>query len=221
MIKIVPAILRKSFEGIQEDWSLVVESADFIQLDVTDGIFAGDGTWQDVARFTELGDPKKIELHMMVQRPADFLDAVIALDPGRCIWHVESFGSEDDIREMFEHLRMNSSISLALARNPITPVARLEKMLNIVDYVLFMGVDPGYTGAPLVESVFSDINSFLSRNPDVKVAVDGSVNKASLERFVKAGARQLCAHSSIFGEGSPSENMEQLRLLAESFVPAK
>lgn len=217
-IEVVPAILRKSFEKIRHDWEQVAEVATHVHLDVADGVFAGDATWQDIARFAELGDTPLMELHMMVQRPADFVEAVIELAPGRCIWHLKVFADADEVRSFFQYLRGKVDTELALALNIETSIERLEPLLDVVDYVLFMGIDPGFTSQPLVASVFKRISQFKKSNPDMTVAVDGAVSKKSIERYARSGARQFCAHSSIFGEGDPKENMEQLRLLAEAAI---
>lgn len=214
-VEIVPAVLRRTWEGIQEDWEKVVGLVDHVQIDVTDGVFAGDGTFREVRVFKKLPHSQKIELHMMVHTPSNFVADIIDLNPARCIFHLESFEGTNDIAFTYHKLREATNTELALALNPASPNERLEEQLELVDYVLFMGYNPGFAGQELNKDVFTKIGKFVDRHPNVPVAVDGAVGKESVADYVKAGARILCANSSIFKEGDPKENITQLRLLAE------
>ena len=215
-VEIVPAVLRRTWEGIQEDWEKVCQLPTHVQIDVTDGVFAGDGTFRDVRQFKKLPESEKIELHMMVHTPANFTDDVIDLNPARCIFHLESFSGTNDIEFVYKGLREKTSTELALAINPASPNERLEEYMELIDYVLFMGYDPGFSGTPLNPSVYRKIGQFKDEHPDTPIAVDGAVGKETVEPYVKAGATILCANSSIFKAGDPKENWEQLRLLAEA-----
>ncbi|MGH9857545.1 MAG: hypothetical protein ACRD4B_06845, partial [Acidobacteriota bacterium] len=80
-IEIVPAILRTTWEGITEDWQKIAHASDHIQIDITDGIFAGEGTFRNIRQFKKLPSSQKIELHLMVHTPGNFVDDVIDLNP--------------------------------------------------------------------------------------------------------------------------------------------
>src|SRR3989344_5843012 len=148
-VEIVPAILRKSYEGIEQDWKKIMHAPDHIHIDVTDGIFAGEGTFREVRRFKQLPQSQKIELHMMVHTPSNFLDDVIDLNPARCVFHLESFAGTGDLLFVFEKLREKTTAELALALNPESPVERLDEHLTLVDYVMFMGYNPGWPNQPI------------------------------------------------------------------------
>jgi ribulose-phosphate 3-epimerase len=215
-IEIVPAILRTTYEKIAEDWEAVRGEATHVQIDVTDGIFAGDGTFLEVRRFKQLAESEKCELHMMVHTPAHFVDDVINLAPARCIFHLESFAGTGDIEMVYEKLRQATQTQLALAISPKSPTERLDEYLGLLDYVLFMGYHPGWAGQPLNQSVFRKIGAFRDKHPDVVVAVDGHVDKKTVGSYVQAGASILCANTAVFGSGNARENIRQLTLLAEA-----
>lgn len=216
-IEIVPAILRATLEGIVRDWKIIEPVAEHVQIDITDGVFAGDGTFRDVQFFKRLPNSQKIELHMMVQRPSDYVDAVIDLLPARCVFHLEAFSGGEHVTDVYTRLRTGTpQTELALALNPETPTERVEEYLPSVQYAFFMGYNPGWAGQPVNPNVFPKIAQFHSMYPEIPIAVDGHVGKDTMEDFVKAGARILCANSSIFKEGNPKENYEQLRLLAHA-----
>lgn len=222
-VEIVPAILRKTFEDIQKDWRKIADVAKHIQIDVTDGVFAGDKSFLDLKRLRNLpantaGDSptRRVELHLMVHTPANFVDQVLEIEPARCIFHIESFTGTHDIKFVYTKLRELKNTQLALALNPESPSQWLEEQLPLVDYVLFMGYNPGWANQPINPLVFNKIKEFHAKHPDVPIAADGHVDKITIEHYVKSGARILCANTAIFGQGHPKENYQQLNLLAEA-----
>lgn len=215
-IEIVPAILRRTWEGIREDWEKVAIVASHIQLDITDGVFAGDGTFRQLRTFKKLPRSEKIELHMMVHTPAHFVDDIVDLNPARCVFHVESFSGTPDLQFVYERLRDATQTQLGLALNPDSPNDWLEEHVSLFDYALFMGYNPGWANQPLDERVYRKIGQWRERHHAVPIAVDGHVNKETVEPYVRAGATILCANTSVFGSGEPSENIRQLELLAQS-----
>lgn len=217
-IEIVPAILRSTFEGIESDWNIVRDAAKHIQVDITDGIFAGDGTFRDVKRFKQLNKSEKIELHMMVHTPANFVADVIDLSPARCVFHLEAFAGSGDLHFVYQKLGSTTQTELALAINPESPSERLYEYMSLIDYVLFMGYNPGWANQDINPHVYRKIGAFKDKYPRVPVEVDGHVSRETIDPYVKAGARILCANTAIFGAGEPLENMKQLALLAEAAV---
>ncbi len=221
MVEIVPAILRKTYEQIEADWDKVREAVMHIQIDVTDGIFAGEPTFREVRRLKRLAESEKCELHMMVHTPANFVDDIVDLAPARCIFHLEAFSGTNDLVFVYEKLREVTQSELALALNPETPNGRLEEYLDLIDYVLFMGYNPGWANQSLNPVVYRKIGQFKDQHADRPVAVDGHVDKETVEPYVKAGASILCANTSIFGQGNPVENYQQLKLLAAAAEKSK
>lgn len=215
-VEIVPAILRRTYEGIAADWARIYGAARHVQIDITDGVFAGEGTFRDVTRFRQLPLYSKTELHMMVHTPINFLADVIDLNPARCIFHVEAFAGADDLVGMYQTLRERTRSELALAINPETPVQCLEEYLPLLHFVLFMGYNPGWANQPINEKVFNKIANWKARHPAVPIAVDGHVNKETVARYVTSGATRLAANTAIFGMGDPPENLRQLQLLADA-----
>jgi ribulose-phosphate 3-epimerase len=213
-IELVPAILRKTFEGIEEDWNKVQKLSDHIQLDITDGVFAGEGTYRDIQRFKQLPESQKIELHMMVHTPANFVNDIIDLNPARCIFHLESFEGTNDIDFVYAKLRDSTQSQLALAINPESPNERLEEHLSLIDYALFMGYNPGWANQPINPIVFNKIRQCKDKHPRMLIAVDGHVAKDTIGDYVRAGAQILCANTAIFAQGNPAENYRQLQLIA-------
>jgi Pentose-5-phosphate-3-epimerase len=155
-------------------------------------------------------------LHMMVHTPANFVDDILDLNPARVVFHLEAFEGTNDLKFVYETLRHKTQAQLGLAINPNSPNERLEEYVSLLDYVLFMGVMPGYSNQSIDPMVFTKIGQWYDKHRGMPIAVDGGVNKETTEAYVRAGATILCAGSAIFGQGDPRENYEQLRLLANS-----
>lgn len=215
-LEVIPAILRTTYEELAHDWHAVAETAHHIQIDVTDGIFAGDVSFRDIRRLKQLPLSQKIELHMMVHTPEHFLADIIDLNPARCVFHIESFAGDKNLEFAYEKLREETQSELALAINPASPNDWLEEHLAQIDYIMFMGYNPGWANQPLHAMAYKKVSEFHDRHPQTPIAVDGHVTKETVPLFVEAGATLLCANTAIFGEGNPVENLRQLQLLAEA-----
>ena len=214
-VEVVPAILRKNFEDIKKDWEAIESAASHIQLDITDGVFAGDGTFRELPRFKQLPRSEKAELHLMVHTPSHYVNDIIDLNPARCIFHVEAFQGTNDLGMVYAKLREQTSSQLALAINPESPEVWIEEQLGLIDYVMFMGYNPGWANQPLHPDIFRKLGAFHDKHPDTRIAIDGHVDKETIAQFVDCGARILCANTAIFSQGNPQENLKQLQLLAE------
>ncbi len=214
-IEIVPAILRNTFEKIEEDWNKVEPSVSHIHIDITDGIFAGEKGFLDILRFADLESSHKAELHMMVQTPGDFVDDIIDMNPGRCIFHIEAFHGKNDLPFVYNTVGEYTSAEMGLAINPDTDISRLTEYLPLIQYVLFMGYKPGRANQPIDISVFKKIQEFHAAHPTIKIAADGHVGKDTIEEYAKAGVELFCANTAIFGMGTPEENIRHLELLAQ------
>jgi len=198
-VEIVPAVLRRTWEGIQEDWATIHTVANHVQIDITDGVFAGDGTFREIRQFKQLPESEKAGLHMMVHNPGHYVDDIIDLNPARCVFHIEAFADGGHIETTYARLREHTSSELGLAINPNSPITWLDEHIAKIDYVLFLGYDPGWAGTPLDEKVFRNIGSFHDKHPSMPIAVDGSVTGNRI-----SPARSACA----IVVGSKNQNRE-------------
>lgn len=218
MAEIVPAILKLTFEGIARDWERVYRAARHIQIDVTDGIFAGEPSFRDLKRLKNLPESDKLELHMMVHTPANYVDEACAVNPARCVWHVEAFAGADNVRSVMQKMRSATSSELGLALNPGTPTEWIDEHLPLIDFVLFMSYQPGWANQAAAEGVIKKIRGWHEQHREQCLAVDGHVNKETVAELVRAGAGILYSNTAIFGAGLPAENLKQLELLAKADV---
>lgn len=215
-IEVVPAILHSTFETIKQDWEIIQSQTDHIQIDITDGIFAGDQSFRDIRRLKQLVNSHKVDLHLMVHNPGQYVDDVIDLNPARCVFHIEAFADGSNANTVVQKLRSATQAELGLAINPSSPLEWLEEHLATTDFVLFMAYNPGWANQPIDPAIYTKLATFHSLHESGRIAIDGHVNRETVKDFVTYGATILYANTSIFASGSPQENLKQLQLLANA-----
>jgi ribulose-phosphate 3-epimerase len=202
MIHVAPSILSADFARLGEQ---VLEAerggAGRIHIDVMDGHFVpnltmGPAVVKSLRKVTKL----PLEVHLMVDEPAKFVDAFLAAGTDRIIAHYEVLG---DPRPLFQHLH-GAGKTVGLAIKPDTPVEVLEPFLPEIDLALCMTVYPGFSGqAFLPESPprIAALRRLIDRlHPGCDLEVDGGIDRATTPTVVRAGANVLVAATAVYGD---------------------
>ena len=218
MISIAPSILAADFSRLGE---LVTEvdraGADRIHVDVMDGHFVPNlSMGAVVVQGLRPVTAKQLEVHLMVQEPAKFLDGFVKAGCDGLIVHLEVL---PDPVPMLRHIRSLGKRA-GLAFNPDLPVSRVEPFLTEIDLALCMTVFPGFGGQAFIpESLgrVAELRALIRRaNPRCELEVDGGVDDRTLPGVVTAGADVLVAGTSVFrGAGGPAASTRRLMQLAE------
>ncbi|MFA6077775.1 MAG: hypothetical protein WC724_02015 [Candidatus Paceibacterota bacterium] len=205
MIEIIPAVMPRSLNDLEEHISRVVGSAPWVQIDVMDGIFVRGKTWPYISfdakafefEFEGLPNWEEIdyEFDLMIKNPEKEIDRFVMIGASRIILHVES---TELISEAIA-LAKEKDLEVGLALNIDTPNEVLEKFITDIDFVQFMGIATiGLQGEPFDKRVIEKISSFRKKFPDVIISVDGGVGMSNVSDLVNAGANRLVAGSAIF-----------------------
>lgn len=217
---IAPSILAADFSRLGE---LVREvdaaGANRIHVDVMDGHFVpnlsmGAVVVKGLRPVTRL----PLEVHLMVEDPARFLDGFVKAGADTLIVHLEVL---PDPRPLLDHIRRALSKKVGLAFNPDLPVARVEPYLRDIDLALCMTVFPGFGGqAYIPESTerIRQLRELVNRhNPNCEIEVDGGIEKHTLPLAAAAGANVFVAGTAVFGapEG-PAAAVQELQRLAST-----
>ncbi len=171
--------------------------AAWAHVDITDGIFSTNPTWNDTAAYRNAG--LKLEVHFMVARPEHILDAWLAAGAARVIVHVESLmGRSQDI--FFELMRACNArgVEFMLSENPDTAVEELYPYLETVSAFQLLAVTPGLSGQSFDERVIAKIKTLRSKAPYAAIEIDGGVNPMVAARVRAAGADIVSAASYIW-----------------------
>ncbi|MFH2104641.1 MAG: ribulose-phosphate 3-epimerase [Parcubacteria group bacterium] len=209
MAELVPAILTKSLTEFEAKIRQVEDLVNMVQIDVMDGEFVPNETFNEVGKITEIETNLKYEIHLMVADVDEAIDKWLKLKPIRITFHLEAV-SPDKIEEIIGKIR-NLDIGVGLAINSDTDLAEIKPHLVEIDFVLVMGVNPGFSGQKFQESTFGRVRQVKEDHPDLKVGVDGGVNADNAADLVAAGADELAVGSAVFESEDVRGAVEELQ----------
>ena len=212
-IKIAPSILSADFSKLGEEVKKVEEAgADILHLDIMDGHFVPNLTFgpivvKAIRNWTKL----PFYVHLMVERPEDYIKEVVEAGGDLIIVHVETCVHLQRVLRMIRDLGVKSGVAL----NPATPLTTIEYVLDDLDLILIMSVNPGFGGQEFIPSVLPKIRrvrrKLVKRGLEIEIAVDGGVNVETAPKIVEAGADVLVAGTAIFGKPDLKKAIQELR----------
>lgn len=214
MVQIVPSILSADFARLGEQVEQATTGgADRLQVDVMDGRFVPNITVgplivEAVRRHTRL----PIEAHLMIIEPERYVADFAAAGADLIIVHQEA--SPHLHRTVEQIKRLNKRAGVAI--NPATPLTALQEILDAVDLVLVMTVDPGFGGQEFIQSCLSKLERLRTmldtRGLTCDVEVDGGIHVETAPLAVRAGANVLVAGSAVYGDSEgPAAAIARLR----------
>ncbi len=212
-VKIAPSLLSADFADIAAQIRVVEEGgADELHLDSMDGRFVPNLTWgmkivADLRKLTRL----PFDCHLMIVEPEKYVDAFREAGADCITFHYEATPHQ---HRLLQHLR-EIGAKAGIAINPGTPATMLVDLVEDIDRVLVMSVNPGFGGQRFIDRALvkvAEVRALLDeRNPSCEIEVDGGIGLANLERAVEAGADVLVAGSSVFDAADPAEVIREMR----------
>lgn len=211
---LAPSILSADFGRLADEIALVEHAgAGWIHIDVMDGRFVPNLTMGPVVveacrRATGL----PLDVHLMVHRPDRFIDAFAAAGADRLTVHVEA---DVHLHRTLEQIR-ESGCKRGVALNPATPLELVRPLYPLLDLVLVMSVNPGYSGQAFIPEVLPKVaqlgRELASQNPGCLIQMDGGIDSRTIGSGYAAGARVFVAGSAVFGHpNGPAAGLEALR----------
>lgn len=215
-IEIAPSILAANFAKLGEDVRVVEEAgADIIHVDIMDGHFVpnislGIPVVASLRKATRL----PLDVHLMIEQPELYIEDFIRAGGNRILVHQEATVHLDRALAMIRELGAEAGAAI----NPATPVTMLSEVLDKVDTVLVMTVNPGFGGQKFISNTYEKIrqlNQMRARyNASFRIEVDGGVDLENTAELARAGANTFVAGTSIFHTADPAAATRQLKKLA-------
>jgi len=216
MIEIVPSILSADFARLGDEIARVERGgAKMLHLDVMDGHFVpnltiGPPVVESLRKATGL----HLDVHLMIENPERYVTAFVQAGANSVSVHYEATYNLDGVLGMIRKAGAMAGVVL----NPATPVAVLQEVVEVADYVLLMSVNPGFGGQKLIPYVLEKARKLAALRGEKKLAlpieIDGGVHKENLAEVVRAGCDWIVTGSAIFHSGDPEATLREMREIA-------
>jgi len=213
---IAPSVLAADFANLQRDVEMINASdADWFHVDIMDGLFVpnlsfGFPVMEAVKKYAT----KPLDVHLMIVDPDRYIERFVEAGANSITVHYEAC---THLHKTIQSIH-NAGAKASVALNPHTPVELLKDILQDLDMVLIMSVNPGFGGQQFISNTYRKIKTLkalaVSLNPQLLIEVDGGVSVSNAADLLSAGADVLVAGNAVFAAPSPHEMISSLKQIS-------
>ncbi|GAB2501162.1 ribulose-phosphate 3-epimerase [Algoriphagus taiwanensis] len=210
---IAPSILASDFANLQKEVEMLNQSeADYIHVDIMDGVFVPNISFGiPVTEAIHKHAKKPMDVHLMIVRPENYLEAFRKAGAEILTVHLEACPHLHRTLQAIKQMGAKAGVAI----NPHTSVTLLAEIIEEVDLVCVMSVNPGFGGQKFIENTYSKVSRLkdliISKNSKTLIEVDGGVNLTNAPLLFQAGADVLVAGSFVFNSADPIQIISQLK----------
>lgn len=210
---ISPSVLSCDFANVQRDVEMINNSdADWFHIDIMDGVFVPNISFGfPVMKAIKRHAKKPLDVHLMIDNPDQYIEDFASAGADILTVHFEACTHLHRTINAIKEAGMKAGVAI----NPHTSITVLEEVLDSLDLVLIMSVNPGFGGQKFIESSVGKVAKLREMksnlNPGLIIEVDGGVNLETGNRLVEAGASALVAGSFVFKSEEPINTIKALK----------
>ncbi|ADD02566.1 ribulose-phosphate 3-epimerase [Thermoanaerobacter sp. CM-CNRG TB177] len=211
-MKIAPSILSANFANLLEDVKKIEKDADLLHIDVMDGHFVpnitiGPVVVKSLRKFFSI----PFDVHLMIENPDLYIEDFVNSGADIITVHQEACIHLHRTIQKIKSYGKKAGVSL----NPATPLESIKYVLQDIDMVLIMTVNPGFGGQKFIDSMLKKIEEIKKMREDLglnfEIEVDGGINLYNVKEVVEAGTDIIVAGSSIFESSDPAQTIKEFR----------
>lgn len=212
---IAPSVLAADFANLQRDSEMLNNSeADWFHIDIMDGVFVPNISFgMPVLGAINKHAKKPLDVHLMIVQPEKYLEEFRNLGAEILTVHYEACPHLHRTLQQIKGLGAKAGVAL----NPHTPVSLLEPIINDIDMVCIMSVNPGFGGQKFIESTYEKVRALKAiitkAGASTIIEIDGGVNANNAPLLLEAGADVLVAGSFVFNSSDPLQTIKDLKAL--------
>lgn len=214
-VLIAPSVLASDFANLEKEVKMLNESqADWIHIDIMDGVFVPNISFGiPVTEAIKRHAKKPLDVHLMIVQPEKYVEAFHKAGAEIISVHIEACAHLHRNIQQIKALGIKAGVAV----NPHTPISALEDIIQDIDLVCLMSVNPGFGGQKFIERTYDKVkqlkNMIESSGSKALIEIDGGVNQNNAKALITAGANVLVAGNFVFSADKPKDVIAQLKTL--------